>query len=197
MDSMLERVQELSLVYRTVYRRSCAIVTDPRSMLEGFAPVVLPRWTPSLHHLFLPPTRARAVELLLAGYLLAREGLLPQGSLQDVWVEHVMPAALERRSAAGSRAAANGDLIVAGDPLRYKAKLAERREARDAERARQEALEAEKQQKKAARKRERTAGASGAASGQCAKCGSSPPAKACEQQCCGACCSGPCRRHKK
>jgi hypothetical protein len=54
-------------------------------------------WSDGTHDLFPPRGRARAVELLLAGHLLARsyQGSSAHGTaLLDVWAVHVMPRAL-------------------------------------------------------------------------------------------------------
>jgi hypothetical protein len=56
-------------------------------------------WSEGTHELFPPRGRARAVELLLAGHLLARSSQGSTGqetALLDVWVAHVMPRALHR-----------------------------------------------------------------------------------------------------
>jgi hypothetical protein len=56
-------------------------------------------WSEGTHALFPPRGRARAVELLLAGHLLARSGQSSDGqgtALLDVWAAHVMPRALHR-----------------------------------------------------------------------------------------------------
>jgi hypothetical protein len=51
------------------------------------------------HRLFPAKVRARAVELLLLGHLLARERpefACAGRALIDVWVDHIMPHALHR-----------------------------------------------------------------------------------------------------
>jgi hypothetical protein len=57
-------------------------------------------WSDGTHALFPPRGRARAVELLLAGHLLARSypgsSGKPGTALLDVWVAHVVPRALHR-----------------------------------------------------------------------------------------------------
>jgi hypothetical protein len=56
-------------------------------------------WSEGTHEIFPPRARARAVELLLTGHLLARSGQGFTGketTLLDVWVAHVMPRALHR-----------------------------------------------------------------------------------------------------
>ena len=55
-------------------------------------------WSTNNHELFPDAARARAVELLLVGHHLSREPQF-EGEAQavvDVWVEHVMPFAVER-----------------------------------------------------------------------------------------------------
>jgi len=67
--------------------------TDKRAKL------ILDGWSPATHALFPTAVRACAIELLLAGHLLARSypGSNGQGTaLLDVWVVHVMPRALHR-----------------------------------------------------------------------------------------------------
>jgi hypothetical protein len=74
------------------------------SGLEGAQLVVRAAapWSPEVNHsLFQARARARAVELLLLGHLLARERLelvIAGQAFIDVWVEHVMPRALARTS---------------------------------------------------------------------------------------------------
>ena len=61
-------------------------------------------WSPRTHALFPAGAKARAVELLRVGWLLARE--LQEASaahavemaFRDAWLGHVMPHALERAS---------------------------------------------------------------------------------------------------
>jgi hypothetical protein len=56
-------------------------------------------WSEGTHALFPPRGRGRAVELLLAGHLLARSFQRFAGqdtALLDVWAAHVMPRALHR-----------------------------------------------------------------------------------------------------
>jgi hypothetical protein len=56
-------------------------------------------WSECTHELFPPRVRARAVELLLTGHLLARSypGFAGhETALLDVWATHVMPRALHR-----------------------------------------------------------------------------------------------------
>ena len=63
-------------------------------------------WSPGTHALFPAGARARAVELLRVGWLLARQlqGALAANEVEmafrDVWLGHVMPHAIER-SASG------------------------------------------------------------------------------------------------
>ena len=55
-------------------------------------------WCPQNHHLYPPAARARAVELLLTGHLLASESRFhgESQSLLDAWVSFVMAHAVQR-----------------------------------------------------------------------------------------------------
>lgn len=53
-------------------------------------------WSPRTHALFPKAARERAVELLLAGELLAREARL--AAMLDLWQQRVMPHAVSRES---------------------------------------------------------------------------------------------------
>ena len=62
-------------------------------------------WSPKTHALFPALAKARAVELLRVGWLLARrfqrvcaEAAEVEGALREVWLGHVMPFAIERAS---------------------------------------------------------------------------------------------------
>jgi hypothetical protein len=71
------------------------VATDARAeLIVSVDPIP---WSDGTHELFPPRGRARAVELLLAGHLLARSLQRFAGqetALLDVWVAHVMPRAL-------------------------------------------------------------------------------------------------------
>jgi hypothetical protein len=71
--------------------------TDARAeLIVSMDPIA---WSEGTHELFPPLGRARAVELLLTGHLLARSSQGPTGqetALLDVWVAHVMPRVLHR-----------------------------------------------------------------------------------------------------
>jgi hypothetical protein len=63
-------------------------------------------WSPATHALFPAPAKARAVEALRVGWLLARRvqsacaGTAEvEGAFREVWLGHVMPHAIERASA--------------------------------------------------------------------------------------------------
>jgi hypothetical protein len=76
----------------------CTGSTDPcAELIVSTDPIP---WSECTYELFPPRGRARAVELLLAGHLLARScpgsGAGQGTALLDVWVAHVMPCALHR-----------------------------------------------------------------------------------------------------
>ena len=174
-----------------------SIVVDPLSMLSTFVPVSLPPWAPAAHRTYPAPARARAVELLLMGYLLARRtGLFGEGNVEDLWIGSVMPAALERRSYPGGLAALRSRDAFA---VKWDARVAAEAAAAAREEAAREA-KLQKSREKADRKRKWAAGEGPSSSSNpaaCSKCGLGSFAKACKHKCCGGCCPGPCPRHKK
>lgn len=78
-----------------------------QAALEGEAPpdcavsIVLAAaqpWSPANHHCFPPRARARAVTLLMIGWLLSRSQRFDNAATAflDVWIAHVMPHAISR-----------------------------------------------------------------------------------------------------
>lgn len=77
---------------------SDALLHDPWHGAASAVVAASRPWSPQTHRLFSHLARARAVELLMLGYELSDEGVFvgEEAALQDVWVGHVLPNAVER-----------------------------------------------------------------------------------------------------
>ncbi|KAL3913182.1 MAG: hypothetical protein SGPRY_008076 [Prymnesium sp.] len=170
------------------------IISEPESMLSSFPPVHAPQWSPATHASFPPLARARAFELLLCGYLIARSGLMGWGHVADIWVREIMPRVIDFRSIpGGSRLPCRPSAFSE----RMRSILADRSARREAEEEKRRMSQREEENKEWKRRREAERVEALTNPVACAFCTSGTMARTCPHACCGACCPGPCARHNK
>ena len=90
-----QHAQDKERLLEAAWRRCGPSVCVPNSLGELISRTAAP-WSRTLHRYYPPAARARAIEVLRAGALLANG--LEQGTsgLMDIWVELVMPLVLSR-----------------------------------------------------------------------------------------------------
>lgn len=89
-----QHAQDKERLLEAAWRRCGPSVCVPNSLGELIFRTAAP-WSRTLHRYFPPAARARAIEVLRAGALLAN-GLEQSSGLMDIWVELVMPLVLSR-----------------------------------------------------------------------------------------------------
>ena len=89
-----QHARDKERLLEAAWRRCGPSVCVPNSLGELIFRSAAP-WSRTLHHYFPPAARARAIEILRAGALLAN-GLEQSSGLMDIWVELVMPLVLSR-----------------------------------------------------------------------------------------------------